>query len=76
MGKTRIERELLCPECDERLSVYPRIEDNGQISIIVTCESCDYEGLVIKTGFKEKDLKKFSKPLKHSMTREMKIVSE
>jgi len=76
MGKTKIERELLCPECGERLSVYPRIEDNGQISIIVTCEWCDYEGLTIETGFKEKDLKKFSKPLKQSMTREMKIVSE
>ena len=76
MGKTKIERELLCPECGERLSVYPRTKDNGQISIIVTCEWCDYEGLTMETGFKEKDLKKFSKPLKQSMTREMKIVSE
>ena len=70
------ERRPVCPKCGDILSVYPRIEDNGEISIIITCEGdCDYEGLAVKTGFTEKDLKKFSKPLKQPITKEMKVTS-
>ena len=63
----------ICPDCGEVLSVYPRIESNGEITIIITCEWCDYHGLAIKTGFKEKDLQRFSKPLKEPLIKEMKI---
>jgi len=62
-----------CPKCGALLSVYPRIREANEITIVVTCESCDYEGFRIRTGLTEKDLKKFAKPLREPITKEMRI---
>jgi len=65
---------LVCPECGNPISVYPKIEKTGEIIVVITCETCDeYEGLTIKTGLKTRDLKKFSKPLGKPVLKEMKI---
>ena len=67
----------MCPVCGiYALSFLPRIESDGEITIRIFCDLCDYEGFVIKTGLKQKDLKKFSKPLKEPITKEMKIEFE
>ena len=71
------ERERpMCPDCGFMLSVWPTIESDGEIRIIITCEMCEYQGFAIGTGLKQKDLKKFSKPLKEPLTKKMKIEGE
>jgi len=56
------ERERpICPDCGFPISagveLWPRIESDGEITIIITCELCDYSEFVIKTGFGQKDLR-------------------
>ena len=75
------ERErLICPDCGCPISCWaepwPRIGSDSEITITITCEMCDYSGFAIKTGLGQKDLKKFSKPLKEPITKEMKIIGE
>ena len=65
----------LCPNCGSSLSfIVERDEETNKINFIITCEWCDeYEGFMIKTDIKDRDIKKFAK-LKKAFKIEAKIV--
>jgi len=64
-----------CPECKSPLSfIVEKEEETGEINIVITCEWCEeYEGFMIKTGIKRRDLGKFTK-MKEPFKIEMEIV--
>lgn len=58
----------LCPNCESSLSlIVERDEETNKINFIITCEWCDeYEGFMIKTDIKVRDIRKFAKLKKAS----------